>query len=97
MLNERGVEYRYREYTKEPLKGEELRRVLGQLGLAPKEVLRRNDRAFKELGLRGDEDDDVLIAHMAEHPTLLQRPIGVLGGRAVVGRPVDRLLELVER
>lgn len=95
MLDERGVEYRYREYTEEPLSEAELRRVLARLGLAAREVLRRNDRAFKDLGLTGEEDDDALVAHMARHPTLLQRPIGVLGKRAVVGRPVDRLLGLV--
>ncbi len=95
MLDERGAQYRYREYTQEPLSEPELRRVLARLGVGPREVLRRHDRSYKELALTGDEDDDTLIAHMAEHPTLLQRPIGVLGERAVVGRPADRLLELV--
>jgi arsenate reductase (glutaredoxin) len=96
LLDERGVDYRYREYTKQPLSAPELRRVLARLGVAAKDVLRRHDRAYKELGLTGEEGDDVLVAHMAEHPTLLQRPIGVAGERAVVGRPVDRLLELVD-
>ncbi len=96
MLDERGVEYHYREYTQEPLSEAELRRVLARLGSSPREVLRRHDRAYKELGLSGGEDDDTLIAHMAQHPTLLQRPIGVLGERAVVGRPAERLLELVD-
>ncbi len=95
MLDERGVEYRYREYTREPLSEAELRSVLASLGLSAREVLRRHDRAFKELALTGDESDDTLIAHMAMHPTLLQRPIGVLGKRAIVGRPAERLLELI--
>ncbi len=95
MLDERGVEYRYREYTREPLSEAELRRVLAWLGVDVRDVLRRRDRAYKELALTGEEDADILIAHMAQHPTLLQRPIGVLGERAVVGRPADRLLELV--
>ena len=96
MLNERGVEYHYREYRKEPLSADELRAVLARLGVSTREVLRCRDRAFKELALTGDEDDATLVAHMAEHPTLLQRPIGVVGERAVVGRPVERLLELVD-
>jgi arsenate reductase len=94
LLDEHEVPYRYREYTREPLSEEELRRVLDLLGVGPKELLRTRDRVFKELGLTGEEDDDRLIALMAEHPTLLQRPIGVLGDRAAVGRPPDRLLEL---
>ena len=95
MLDDRGVEYRYREYRKEPLSIAEIERVLSLLALPAAGVLRRRDRAFKELGLSGDEPDAVLIAAMAEHPTLIERPIGVTGNRAVVGRPPERLLELV--
>lgn len=94
MLTEKGIEHRYREYTREPLSEAELRAVLTMLGVGPKALLRKRDKAFGELGLTGDEADDVLIGHMANHPTLLQRPIGVKDGRAVVGRPVENLLEL---
>ena len=94
MLDEHDVPYRYREYTREPLSAAEIRRVLKLLGAGPKDVLRKRDRAYKDLGLTGDETDAVLIAHMAEHPTLLERPIGVLGKGAVVGRPPAKLLEL---
>jgi arsenate reductase (glutaredoxin) len=94
LLNEKGVEYRYREYREEPLSQKELKRVLKLLGVGPRDVLRRNDKAFKALGLTGDESDARLIALMAEHPTLLQRPIGIAGDRAVVGRPPEALLSL---
>ena len=96
MLKDKGIPHTYREYRKEPLSADELRVVLGKLGLAPGDVFHKRDKANKELGLSGKEDAEVLIAHMAEHPTLLQRPIGILGDRAVVGRPVERLLELIE-
>ncbi len=95
MLDQEGVAYNYREYRREPLDAGELRQVLAKLGLQARDVLRRRDRAFKELGLDGDEPEDELIAHMALHPTLLQRPIGVRDEHAVVGRPVERLLDLV--
>lgn len=91
MLDGKGIEHRYREYNREPLSGNEIRGVLRKLGLRPRDVLRKND-----LGLTGDEPDRELIAAMARHPALLQRPIGVLGNRAVVGRPPERLLELLE-
>ena len=94
MLEEKGLEYQYREYTREPLDARELRELFGRLGVPPRELLRKRDRAYRELGLTGEESAEQLIAHMAEHPTLLQRPIGVLGDRAVVGRPPERLLEL---
>lgn len=94
-MDERNVAYRYREYRKDPLDEGEIRDVLGALGVPAAAVLRRNDRAFKELALTGEEEEDVLIRLMAEHPTLLQRPIGVYQGRAAVGRPPEALLDLV--
>ena len=94
MLKEKDIEYRYREYTEEPLTVEELRSVFEMLGVPPKKLLRKRDKAYKELGLTGKEPDDVLIGHMADHPTILERPIGVKGGRAVVGRPIEELLTL---
>lgn len=94
LLDEAGVEYRYREYTQEPLSKAELKKVLKLLGVQPKDVLRKHDKAYKELGLTGDETAARLIELMAENPTLLQRPIGVKGNNAVVGRPPENLLEL---
>lgn len=96
MLEERGVPYRYREYTREPLSAKEIEAIVERLDVPVKDLLRKNDRAYKELALTGDEDETALIGHIANHPTLLQRPIGVLRGRAVVGRPVERLLELLQ-
>lgn len=94
MLEDHGIDYRYREYRKEPLDEAELRRLFDLLGMEPAELLRKRDKANQELGLTGNEPADELIRRMAEHPTLLQRPIGIAGGRAVVGRPIENLLEL---
>lgn len=96
MLEENDVAFTYREYKREPLGEDELRAVLRKLGKRASEVLRRRDRAFRTLGLTGEEDDDTLVRHMAAHPTLLERPIGVTDTRAVVGRPPDALLSLIE-
>ena len=94
MLKEKNVAFEYREYRQEPLSQAEIRAVLKKLGLKASDVLRTRDRAFKEAGLSGDESEKTLIAAMADHPTLLQRPIGVKGARAVVGRPPEELLKL---
>jgi len=96
LLKERDIPFEYREYRTHPLTENEIRRVLALLGAGPRELLRPRDRAAKQLGLSGDEGDERLIQLMAEHPTLLQRPIGILGDRAVVGRPPENLLTLVE-
>jgi len=93
LLKEKGIEYRYREYTKEPLSADELRSVLAMLGVPAKAVLRSRDA--KKEGLTGAESEDALIAAMAANPNLLQRPIFVLDGKAVVGRPVERLDEIL--
>ena len=95
MLEENGAEYRYREYTKEPLSKAELKNVFALLKVKPKALLRKNDKAYKELGLTGDETDAKLTSLMAEHPTLLQRPIGLKGKKAAIGRPVENLLDLL--
>jgi arsenate reductase len=96
LLKEHDVEFNYREYTESPLTKAELEKVLALLGMEPADVLRKNDAAFKELGLTGKESRAVLLRHMAEHPTLLQRPIAIVGKKAVVGRPPERILELVK-
>jgi arsenate reductase len=95
LLKEEGIPFTNREYTKDPLSEAELREVFAKLGARPKDLLRPRDKAYGELGLTGDESDDTLFAHMAAHPTLVQRPIGILGDRAVIGRPHTELLKLV--
>ncbi len=92
MLNEHDISHTYREYTKEPLSADEIRDVLTKLGCGPRDVLRGRDA--KKAGLSGSESDDELIALMADNPRLLQRPIGIVGDKAAVGRPPENLLSL---
>lgn len=94
MLDAHDIPYTYREYRNDPLTVAELKALLAKLKLTPKDVLRRNDRVYKELGLTGNEPARRLLSLMASHPTLLQRPIGIKGRKAVVGRPPENLLEL---
>ena len=93
MLRESGAEYVYREYTEEPLSRDELKDLVRKLGMSPHDLLRTRDA--KKLGVPTDTDDEELLGLMAEHPTLLQRPILVKGKRAVLGRPVENLAELL--
>lgn len=94
MLDEKKIEYRYREYTEDPLSRPELQRILDMLAVEPKAILRKSDKVAKEKGLTGNEAASKLIGLMAKHPTLVQRPIGVKGNKAVIGRPIEKLLEL---
>lgn len=96
LLTERGVDFESVEYHVTGLSESELRDLLRKLGTSPREVLRMREPLVKELGLdREDVSDDELIARMVEHPVLVQRPIVVRGERAVLARPVERVLELL--
>lgn len=96
LLRERGVDYDSVEYHVTGLSEAELRGLLAKLGLGPREILRTREPLVRELGLDDpDVADERLIACMVEHPALVQRPIVVRGDRAVLARPVERVLELL--
>jgi arsenate reductase len=66
------------------------------MGVAPRELLRTGEAVYRELELGKRElSDDELIRLMAEHPDLIQRPIVERGGRAVLGRPTERIRDLL--
>ncbi|MBJ95821.1 MAG: arsenate reductase (glutaredoxin) [Rickettsiales bacterium] len=96
MLKSEDIEFTYREYSKVPLTEEELTSLLVKLDRPACSLLRKRDKAYKELGLTGTESDAVLVPLIARYPTLLERPIGVVGDRAEVGRPPANLLKLME-
>ena len=97
LLAERGIDYESVEYHKTGLDEATIRDLLAKAGARPREVLRRREPLVAELGLLDESvSDDELIAAMAEHPRLLQRPIAVRGDRALLARPVERVLELLD-
>jgi arsenate reductase len=96
LLEERGVSFAERRYLEEPLTREELQDLARRLGSPPGEWVRRGEPAFKEAGLTLDSGDEALIDAMVRHPILMERPIVVRGARAVVGRPPEQVLELVD-
>lgn len=70
--------------------------MIGKLGMNPRELLRKNEAAYRELELGSREmSDDEIIRALAEHPELLQRPIVERGSRAVVARPVENVRALL--
>ena len=95
LLDENNVAYEYREYKKNPLSLDELKEVLTKLDVPANTLLRKRDKAYKENNLTGNEDDATLLALFVQHPTLMQRPIFVNGDKAVVGRPIEKMLTIV--
>ena len=83
-------------YLDNPPDAAALRVLIGKLGIAPRALLRSGEAEYAELGLaEASLDDEALIAAMAAHPILIERPIFEHGERAVIGRPPERVLELL--
>ena len=96
LLEEKGVEVTVRKYATKTaqLSEDELRDIAAKMGgVSPREFLR--DKDAEKAGLAPDASDDAVFAAMAENPKLIQRPIGIHGDKAVLGRPNDRLLEIL--
>ena len=73
-----------------------MRELIAKMGTRPRELLRTGEAVYRELDLGSrDLSDDELIRLMAEHPDLIQRPIVERGSRAVLGRPTERIRELL--
>ena len=97
ILRERGVDAEVVEYLQQPLDRATLERVLDLLG-GPPSALVRNDKRFKELGLNaGDYTTKAqVVALLMEHPELMERPVVIRGRRAVIARPSEKVLELLD-
>lgn len=83
-------------YLEQPPTAGELRELLRMLGLPARALLRTGEAEYERLGL-GDPalDEETLVRAMAEHPRLIERPILVHGDRAIIGRPPERVLEIL--
>lgn len=96
LLRSRGIEPEIIEYLKQPPDAAELRRLLNLLGVSAAELLRTGEPEYRELALgRDGVTDTQRIDAMASHPRLIQRPIVVRGTRARLGRPPEKVLEIL--
>ncbi len=97
VLEENGVEAEVVKYLDVPHTKEEIKKLLKMLGLqSARELMRTKEAIYKELGLKEVEDEEKLIEAMVEHPRLIERPIVIKDGKAVIGRPVEKVVELVK-
>ena len=96
LLEARGLQPQIRRYLETPLSTRELQDLLHKLGLSARQLLRTGEEEYRTLNLASaDLSEAQLIAAMQAHPRLIERPILVVGERAVVGRPPERVLELL--
>jgi arsenate reductase (glutaredoxin) len=96
LLDERGSEVKYRHYLDTPPTVDEIHQLLACLPSAdPNLIIRSKECAYQDLGL-AQADRTALIEAISSHPTLLERPILVVGDRAIVARPPEKALDLLE-
>jgi len=96
LLKSRGLEPEIILYLEQPPDPTTLKHLVDLLGIRPAELLRRKEAAYAELDLAAKLDDDgAVIAAMVAHPLLIERPIVVQGKKACIGRPPERVLEIL--
>jgi arsenate reductase len=93
-LEERGIAPTVIEYLRTPLSVSEIRSLLNKLNLEPKALARTGESIYRELFADKAPTGAQLIAAMAAHPELIERPIVVVGDRAALGRPPENVLRL---
>jgi|SRR5690554_284646 len=96
LLREHGEEPEIIEYLKNTPTREELQIILAKLNLDPTDILRTGEQIFKEKFKSMQFSEEEWLEIMIEYPKLIERPIVVKGNRAVVGRPPERVLDLLK-
>ena len=98
LLQQKGIEPEIILYLESPPTPETLKQLLSAAGFSdPRQLMRRNEEIYKTLGLADKTlTDDQLLAAMASHPKLIERPLVVNGDRARLGRPPEQVLEILD-
>lgn len=97
ILSDNGIDVDIIEYLKDVPSEKTLRQIINNLGIKPRELLRKGEVVYKENNLRREDlTDDDLIQFMLDSPILIERPIVYDDKRAVIGRPPDNVLKLIK-
>ncbi len=96
LLHERNLDTEVIEYLQTPPDKKELEQLLDLLGLEPRQLMRTGEDEYKALGLANESlSRDALIEAMVAHPKLIERPIVVHNGKATIGRPPEKVLDIL--
>jgi len=95
ILQESGEDFQIVKYLDLPMKKEEIKNVLDLLEISAEELVRKNEKVWKENYKGKDLSEDDLLEAMQKHPKLIERPIVVKNGKAVIGRPSKKIKDLI--
>lgn len=95
-LKDKGIEPKIILYLQNPPTFDELKELIRKLKIIPTELIRKKEKIFIENYSSSLLSDDELIKVMTEHPILIERPIIISGNKAVIGRPKQRIDEVIE-
>ncbi len=93
LLRDQGIEPNVVEYLKTPPNEQTLGKLVKLLGIEPHELIRKKE--YRALDLPQTDDPDEIIARMATHPQIIERPIVLTGKKACLGRPPENVLEIL--
>ena len=95
LLKDSGKEYQIVDYLKKGISKDELKNLLAKLQMSPIELVRTKENIWKELFKGKTLTDDEVIEAMIQYPQLIERPIVIVGDKAVIGRPTERIKEII--
>lgn len=95
LLTDKGLNFETVEYLKTPLTREELKDILAKLNIPAKDLIRKGENDFKDNFMGKELSEDQWIDAMLTYPKLIERPIIVKGDKAVIGRPIEKVIDLI--
>jgi len=96
LLRSKGFKPVVIEYLKDPPDKTTLHKILRMLKLKPRDLMRKKEEIYKEAGLdRENLSEDALISAMIKNPILIERPIVIANNKAAIGRPPEKVLEIL--
>lgn len=95
LLEQKGEKFEVVKYLEAAPSHADIEVLLKKLGVSARELMRTKEDLYKELGLAKVEDEAALIDAMAHYPKLIERPIIIEGNKAVIGRPVEKVIEFL--
>jgi arsenate reductase len=95
LFTEKNQEVEIIKYLEKTPTHAEIVTLLGKLGISARALMRTKEDIYKELGLAKVEDENALIDTLVQHPKLIERPILIRGNQAIIGRPIEKVIDFL--